>query len=193
MKYAALIVLLQLGRVAVAAEPLPAMQAEPLAANTVAHNQLTAKLDSLELRSPAGTASLPLTAQVTGRTCHSSAGEGHVQAVAFGFRDDQTTLVVRDAAGEHRIACGCHSRLKGRADWTTRQDPRAAIEPNRSVAAGGAWTSDNAYATRLCFHETPYYLNVSLRFSGDEVVVDSEYNVAFGPTKLPQLAGHAHR
>jgi hypothetical protein len=32
---------------------------------------------------------------------------------------------------------------------------------------------------------------LKLKFEGDQVILDSETNVAFGPTKRPQLVGRA--
>ena len=41
----------------------------------------------------------------------------------------------------------------------------------------------------MCFTETPYVLTWKLRFNGDEVKCEREFNVFFGPTKLPTLTG----
>ena len=37
--------------------------------------------------------------------------------------------------------------------------------------------------------ETPYYSTLNFKFDGNRLLFDSEHNVAFGPTKLPQLIG----
>jgi hypothetical protein len=66
---------------------------------------------------------------------------------------------------------------------------RTLLDPKQGVAASGAWTADDTYAVKLCLFETPFYLTTTYHFDGDEVTVDSEYNVAFGATKLPQLVG----
>jgi hypothetical protein len=44
---------------------------------------------------------------------------------------------------------------------------------------------------KLVPYQTPFYSTLSLRFDGDRLLFDSEHNVAFGPTKLPQLIGKA--
>jgi hypothetical protein len=56
----------------------------------------------------------------------------------------------------------------------------------RVVCGRGAWLRG-----RLAFYETPFALTVTLRFVGDELLYDSEYNAAFGPTKQPSLVGKA--
>jgi hypothetical protein len=59
------------------------------------------------------------------------------------------------------------------------------------VAASGAWTAPDTYTAKLAFYETPFALTLTLRFAGDELLYDSEYNVAFGQTKRPSLVGKA--
>ena len=44
---------------------------------------------------------------------------------------------------------------------------------------------------KLCFYETPFMTKAILKFKGDTLTFDSESNVAFGPTKQPQLVGKA--
>jgi hypothetical protein len=51
--------------------------------------------------------------------------------------------------------------------------------------------TEASYVAKICFHETPHHLTLRMRFSGDGLFLDAEYNVAFGPTKLPQLIGRA--
>ena len=38
-------------------------------------------------------------------------------------------------------------------------------------------------------YETPFCISVGMKFSGNELIYNSESNVAFGPTKKPQLVG----
>lgn len=43
--------------------------------------------------------------------------------------------------------------------------------------------------SRLVPYQTPFYSTLSLQFEGDRLLFDSEHNVAFGPTKQPQVIG----
>ena len=61
------------------------------------------------------------------------------------------------------------------------------------VATNGAWTDDDTFTVRACFHETPFCATVGLRFAGDALVLDREMNVGFGPTKRPTLVGLPRR
>src|SRR5262249_15334330 len=61
------------------------------------------------------------------------------------------------------------------------------------VAASGAWTADDVFTVKftvkLVACETPFSSMLTFRFDGDQLLFDTEHNVAFGPTKLPQLIG----
>jgi hypothetical protein len=57
------------------------------------------------------------------------------------------------------------------------------------AAASGAWTAEDTYRLQICYYESPHCVTADMRFSGDELTVDSEQNVAFGPTKLPTMVG----
>ena len=57
------------------------------------------------------------------------------------------------------------------------------------VAASGAWSKDDVFNVKLSIYQTPFYSSLNFKFDGDRLLFDSEDNVAFGPTKLPQLVG----
>ena len=50
-----------------------------------------------------------------------------------------------------------------------------------------------ASLVKLALCETPFHSTLAFRFEGDRLLLDSEHNIAFGPTKLPQLVGQAAR
>jgi len=64
-----------------------------------------------------------------------------------------------------------------------------AVPQQPVVALNGAWTADSVFALKIVAPETPYYTTMTFSFNGDAVTIDSEHNVAFGPTKLPRLTG----
>jgi len=61
------------------------------------------------------------------------------------------------------------------------------------VAASGAWKADSVFTVKLVLPETPFYSTLDLRFGGERLLLDSGYNVNFGPTELPRLEGRAVR
>ena len=82
----------------------------------------------------------------------------------------------------------------GYGEWRAGRRLRSAdAGVEQKVAASGAWTADDTYTVKVCLHETPYCTTLGLRFAGDAVVLDQETNVAFGPTKRPQLVGRPSR
>jgi hypothetical protein len=85
------------------------------------------------------------------------------------------------------VPCGYREWKKGRAPFSGR----LAQFPDEPTAGTFAWSADGACVLKLCAYETPYHTTLTLRFEGDQVTVDSEANVAFGPTKRPQLIGRA--
>ena len=68
---------------------------------------------------------------------------------------------------------------------------QANVQLDERVAATGAWTADDSYTAQLALHETPFVVTVTLRFKGNEVTFDREWNVAFGERKRPTLTGNA--
>jgi hypothetical protein len=66
-----------------------------------------------------------------------------------------------------------------------------AIFPEQPAAASGGWTGEDTYTARVCLTETPFQFKLTLRFSGNEVQLDREANVGFGPTRQPRLVGKA--
>ena len=92
-----------------------------------------------------------------------------------------TSLILRRNGNEQRVTCGGREWVKGRMFF------RGTSE--QTVAACGAWTADDTFAAKVCFRETPHCVTLRLKFSGEQLVLDSEMNVDFGPTRQPQLTG----
>jgi hypothetical protein len=93
------------------------------------------------------------------------------------------SLLVRVNGTDYRLASRQGAWQKGRLAY--------GALTSQPVALAGAWTADDTYTAKFCFHETPTSVTANLKFSGDQLLYDAEYNVAFGPTKQPQLVGRA--
>ena len=96
----------------------------------------------------------------------------------------ETTLVSRCGGTELQAVCGNQRWVKGRMAMG-----RFTEQP---IAACGAWTADDTFTAKICFCETPHILTLQLKFTGEQLVLDAEMNVDFGPTKQPQLTGRAN-
>ena len=73
--------------------------------------------------------------------------------------------------------------------FTNGLDHILAVPANPLAATSGAWTAPDTFTVKIVLYETPFYSTLNFKFDGDRLLFDSEHNVSFGPTKLPQLIG----
>ena len=164
---------------------LPALKSDPLPENESARQALAARLGRLTMPPVEGSGSPGAVAKVSGKTYTFPANGGKLEAVTLQGDDkgDETTLVARIGGDDRRIVCPRGAWRKGRFALGTL--------PEQPAAATGAWTGDDTFTAKVCFPETPFTQTVRLKFQGDEVTVESEANVGFGPTKPPAIVGKA--
>lgn len=170
---------------------LPAMKASPLPEDTAAQRTLKAKLAHLTVRLPAGQSTAPLAAKVSGRWYEFPVNDRGIQAVSLDFKTGSPVLTVRTAGGETRTSIGLGAWTKSRGGFANGLDRFLSVPAQPAIAASGAWTAEDVFTMKLVAYETPFYSTLSFRFESDRLLLDAEFNVAFGATKLPQLAGQA--
>jgi CubicO group peptidase (beta-lactamase class C family) len=162
----------------------PALVAGPLPADEMADAKLKMKLANLSLRTPDGSATSSMTSRVSGRKFIFPSNEQKLESVGMETSSSGEVRLVYGVSGaEYRVPCGHRAWQKGLMAYGRLAE--------QSVAGSGAWTSEDTYTARLSFYEGPPYVTVTLKFAGDDLVYNAEYNVAFGPTKQPELKGHA--
>jgi hypothetical protein len=81
--------------------------------------------------------------------------------------------------------------MKGPGGFANGIDRFLSVPEHPLVAASGAWSASDVFTLKIVPYETPFYSTMTFRFEGDRLVVETDYNVAFGPTKLPQWIGQA--
>ena len=164
---------------------LPAMRPGRLPKNAAMQKRLAERLASLTLPTPAGAVSSPLLPKLAGKSFVFPANDRKLDAIALepGPGADAVTLVATSNGTATRLVCGQGRWVKGRF--------ALGAGPERAVAASGTWVADDTFEAKLWYYETPFSLTVKLRFAGDQVFHDSEFNVSFGPTRQPQLVGRA--
>lgn len=163
---------------------LPAMDSTPLPADPVTQEKLQIKLASLAVPVQNGTATSGTAESVSGKTftLETAADGWETIRLKCGTQPGaEPTLVVRRGGVEHQAVCGFKRWVKG-----TLPVHGADEQP---VALSGAWTSDDTYAVKICLYETPHCLTLQLKFAGEQLQLDAEMNVDFGPTKHPTLIG----
>jgi CubicO group peptidase (beta-lactamase class C family) len=169
---------------------LPAMKPGRLREDAESVRRLRTKLDGLTVRLPSGRANAPLASGVSGRWYEFPSNERGIKALSFDFNSAQPALIVRTAEGETKTPIGTGSWAKG-GGFANGLERALGVPARPLVAASGAWTAADTYTLKLVLYETPYYSTLTFRFDGDRLLLDSEHNVWFGPTKLPQLIGQS--
>ena len=122
--------------------------------------------------------------KVAGKKYAFPANDGKLESVMLeSGKDSAVALVVRVDGTERRIECGSWSWKKGRVAWGRL--------PEQPAGAAGSWTADDTFTAKVCFTETPFVATIRLKFTGNEVRCESEFNVGFGSTKDAALIGKA--
>jgi CubicO group peptidase (beta-lactamase class C family) len=170
---------------------LPAMSAGALPEDAAGQRALRAKLASLQVAMPVGRRSTALAARVSRRWFDLPDNDRGIRAIALDLTSPSPAVLVRTAAGESRTAVGIGSWVRSRTGFTNGIDRFLSVPANPEVAASGAWTADSVFTLKLVAPQTPFYSVLTFRFAGERLLLDSEHNVAFGATKLPQLEGKA--
>lgn len=169
---------------------LPALQPQALPANADGERQLKDKLADLKLRPAKGSATSPLSGEIFNRKFEFPANDQKLENLTLSSADSgkTVTFIARINGKEVVIPCGYQ-------EWKTARAPlfggKLAQFPDEPTAGTFAWSGDNTCEIRLCAYETPFVTTLTLKFAGGEMALNSEANVAFGPTKQPQLIGRA--
>jgi len=167
------------------------MKPARLPENTAARRQLQTRLDGLRVSFPSGSPASPITASVSGKWFEVAENDRDVRALSFDFNSPSPNLAIRTGAGEIRLPFGINSWVKSQGTFTNGLDRFLSVPANPMVAASGTWSAENTFTLKIVLYETPFYSTVNFKFDGDNLVIDSEQNVAFGPTKMTQLLGKA--
>jgi CubicO group peptidase (beta-lactamase class C family) len=168
---------------------LPAMQPKALRRNAAATQQLKDRLARLAVRPAQGAATSPVSSKVLNRRFVFPANDQKLESLVLSSSEagKTLTLTARMNGQDANVPCGYREWKKGRAPFSARL-AQFADEP---TAGTFAWSAEDSCAIKLCAYETPFHTTLTLKFDGDQVTLDSETNVAFGPTKRPQLIGRA--
>jgi CubicO group peptidase (beta-lactamase class C family) len=169
---------------------LPALQSKKLKANPAARQQLQERLARLEVRPAQGAATSPMTAKVLNRAFAFPANDQQIERLSLASSDAGKTLAltVRRNGRDMTIPCGHKEWKHGRAPVAAGF---LAQFPDEPVAGTIAWPADDTCVIKSCATETPYHTQFKLTFADEQVTLDTEFNVSFGPTKQPPLIGRA--
>jgi len=170
---------------------LPAMKSDHLPEDRAARQKLEARLNGLVVKLPLGQPSSSMGAKISGKWFEFPKNERGIQAISFDFSSSMPVLLARTTTGLSKTPIGMGSWRKNPDDFTNGLGDFLSVPAHPLVAASGAWTADDTFNVKLVLYQTPFYSSLVFKFDGDRLVFDAEHNVAFGPTKLPQLVGQA--
>ena len=170
---------------------LPTMKPGRLPENAAARKQLESRFGQLSVKFPSGGASPALAARVSGKWFDFPVNSREIKAVSLDFSGASPVLIVQTSTGEMRNPIGINNWSRSRGTFTNGLDGFLSVPENPLIATSGAWTSENTFTVKIVLYETPFYSTVNFKFDNDQLLLDSEYNVAFGSTKPPLLTGHS--
>jgi CubicO group peptidase (beta-lactamase class C family) len=176
---------------------LPAMGESPLPRDDANATELSEKLRGLSLPVPEGRAESPRAPAISNRTFLFPENDRGLKAIELKSNSDGAVLSLTNADGAHRIMCGHGTWKRGRTGFEPPSLVNLGIPHDGSVvhcAARGAWTSDDVFAARLCYTESPIIEDLTLKFEGNQVTLDQQANLSlvhWNAKPRPQLAGTA--
>jgi CubicO group peptidase (beta-lactamase class C family) len=158
---------------------LPGIQSGVLSEDRAGATALRTRLAVLKVKPAEGAATSPEASKVLGKKYVFPANDQKLESLTLAA--DLVTLRVNGA--DLPIACGYQEWKRGKGSY--------GAYVNEPAAATGAWAKDDTYVVKQVFYETPFYVTLSLRFTGNEVSCAMESNVGFGGTKKPALVGRS--
>ena len=168
---------------------LPAMNKNALTENNTATQALTTKLSGLTMRMPLGKQTSPVTATISGIWYTIPENERGITALSLDLTVQPPVLLVRTAAGETRTAVPVGSWSTPTPGFSNGLDRFLSVPANPSVAASGAWTTDDTFTIKLALTQTPFYSTLNLKFDGQRLLFSAKHNVGFGKTEVLELIG----
>ena len=163
---------------------LPAMQPSPLATDHEAAEQARRQAQGL-IAAPAGGGSHVRNRRESLRQEICLSGQRAKARIDHARERRQRSKPSRSCcdqpAAEQKILCGRGKWAKGRLAY--------GKFPEQPAAASGAWTAGDTFTAKICFYETPFCVTMTLKFSGDQLLCDTDQTSHSGRPKQPRLVG----
>jgi CubicO group peptidase (beta-lactamase class C family) len=169
---------------------LPALRDRALPQNPALLDQLKTKLGALQLPVQPGKASSPRGAALSGKRYQFPDNELGIRVASINLSGDTPRIHFEDADGKHDISCGVGRWVRGRTAYQKHISSQYD-DAEQGIAASCAWTDDDTFTAKLCFHQTPYTITQRFLLDGDKLSIDTEHNLRWGDTKRPRITGTA--
>jgi hypothetical protein len=125
------------------------------------------------------------------RTFDFESGEQGVRSLSVEVDAGVVRLGIEDDRGTHRIEHGLGEwvpQSTGVSVWRLHHSYQEDAAP---ILAGARWTGADVLELTWHFLEGPFIDRLTLRFDGDDVVLEHRVNCNSGPTELPPAKGTA--
>ena len=161
---------------------IPALKPSALPADRAANDKLAARLKTLTLKPQTGEPTSTQASRVTGKRYTFETNRDAIEAITLdsASASGDVTFVVRSAGADQRVTASRGVWQKGSMMLKGVADP---------MAASGGWTSDDTYTLKVARYRTPFANTYRLRFTGDQLVVESEANVGAADTRIVHYTG----
>ena len=144
-------------------------------------DKLKKTLDGVQVPAPAGKATSPQAASVSGKEWRIEENPDGIKSLRLTFDGDRCTVETTDAKGKRKVDIGT-------TKWIEGSVPEGI--GTRAVAGRGAWSSEDRFDVKLCYVDGPFSWHESYVFDGDKLTVEKRgMNVSFGPVERPALKG----
>jgi len=168
---------------------LPAMKPDRLPENAGERGKLQARLAGLMVKPQTGQTNSPLAMNISGKWFEFPENDRGIRAISFDFKSPAPSMLVRTKDGEVRNVIGLGSWSKSQNTFADGMDKFLSVPEHPLLATSGAWSASDVFQVKTLLYQTPFYSTMTFKFDGDRVLLDTEYNVTFGPRNLPQLVG----
>jgi len=160
---------------------LAALEKEALPANEEALGSLNSKLESLALSTVQGDETQAIAKTISGKKYTMEGNMQGIDAIALVTEGEEKSITFWTKEGEQSIPVGYNQMLKGEMIMSGTGKVAAA--------SSGAWTSSDTYKIRMYNYESPHAITYDIKFDGNTIIIDSEFNVFFGDPKQSQMKG----
>jgi len=164
---------------------LPAMSSASLPDDTISHNNLVNKLDSLNIVPVEGETSSPVVSQVSGKIYGVDENELSIQSMIFNFTESACEITLKSDEVQETILCGY-------GEWQHSQTTifnESPLFDKTPVASSGAWTNEDTFTVVFRLIETPFYYTMTCTFADDEVLIEIQVNVSLESTEAIVMMG----